>query len=353
MSRLVLTAEAKATMRANLELELATRREKLVAMCDAQCASLQSRLERRINRVPANKRHMNIMTFIDSFSAKAAAQAPTRKKEAASAAPALNNRKTRAAPARTAAAANTNEAFKAPRGASKAAAAPAAPAPVANTASKAPRGATRTGAAPAPVAKEAHKTSHGTSRTVAPATSVLVIKEPQKPSRGASRTAAPAAPVPILKPIASLPAVKEAPKAAPKPAAKTAAAPTNPPVRKTLPARKPAPATKTAPPPKVAPAGETAAVNRPFPIVPVSKKSRGTKRTSDEMTGENKENAKEIMSGIPNKRPKAVPAVPTVPAARTTRAASKRVTAALPQVLSPKPNNSRAAPAQTRTRRQR
>lgn len=74
---------------------------------------------------------------------------------------------------------------------------------------------------------------------------------------------------------------------------------------------------------------------------------RGVKRTSDDISAEDKENNAELT--IPKKRAKAVPA--PARATRTTRAASKKVDPA-PQVLSPKTNNSRPAP-RTRTQRQR
>ncbi|KAF1975829.1 hypothetical protein BU23DRAFT_566487 [Bimuria novae-zelandiae CBS 107.79] len=109
-----LTSEARAAIRANLELELKARGEKLVAMCEAQVASLRSRLERRVNRIPNSKRHMSLVELLDP--APNVPTKPTRsspaKKEAASApvhAPAPGRtaaqsavRKTRAAPAKTA-----------------------------------------------------------------------------------------------------------------------------------------------------------------------------------------------------------------------------------------------------------
>lgn len=81
MDGITLSEEAKATMIANLQLEskslfptnfpsflltllVNARIEKLRAMCDAQCASLRSRLERRVNRVPANKRQTPIIELI-------------------------------------------------------------------------------------------------------------------------------------------------------------------------------------------------------------------------------------------------------------------------------------------------
>jgi len=41
------------------------RKEKLLAMCDAQVASLRSRLERRVNRIPASKRSMKLVDLLD------------------------------------------------------------------------------------------------------------------------------------------------------------------------------------------------------------------------------------------------------------------------------------------------
>ncbi|KAF2187018.1 hypothetical protein K469DRAFT_686231 [Zopfia rhizophila CBS 207.26] len=64
MSKLTLSADAKASMKQNLNLELQSRKEKLVAMCEAQVASLRSRLERRVNRVPNNKRTAKIIDLI-------------------------------------------------------------------------------------------------------------------------------------------------------------------------------------------------------------------------------------------------------------------------------------------------
>jgi hypothetical protein len=78
------------------------RKEKLRAMCEAQCASLRSRLERRVNRVPATKRQMPLAELLappnlapKPTTAKAApAKAAIPKKNAA---PAPATRKTRTA----------------------------------------------------------------------------------------------------------------------------------------------------------------------------------------------------------------------------------------------------------------
>lgn len=59
-----LTAEAKAAVIANLQLELDARKEKLRSQCEAQCASLQSRLERRINRIPPGKRQATLLEIL-------------------------------------------------------------------------------------------------------------------------------------------------------------------------------------------------------------------------------------------------------------------------------------------------
>ncbi|KAF2831580.1 hypothetical protein CC86DRAFT_366919 [Ophiobolus disseminans] len=64
MDGITLTAEAKSAMIANLELEMNARIEKLRAACEAQCASLRSRLERRVNRVPATKRHLPLASLL-------------------------------------------------------------------------------------------------------------------------------------------------------------------------------------------------------------------------------------------------------------------------------------------------
>lgn len=71
-------------------------------MCEAQCASLRSRLERRVNRVPATKRQMPLIELLVPPSlpvepAPAPAKAAPTKKVLSAPAPAT--RKTRAAPA--------------------------------------------------------------------------------------------------------------------------------------------------------------------------------------------------------------------------------------------------------------
>ncbi|UPX11393.1 uncharacterized protein EKO05_0001999 [Ascochyta rabiei] len=211
------TEEAKAAMLANFDLD--ARKEKLRAMCEAQCASLQSRLERRVNRVPATKRQMPLIELLappppPAKAAPVPVKAAPAKKTAASALAPVPARKTRAAPAATT-----------------------------------------------------------TSR---PATA------------------------------------KEAPKPAPKPAPKHAYS-------------------KSAP--------------------KVSTMTRGKKRSSDEIASEDKENASADLA-VPKKRARAATTTttkqlaaskPAAPAARSTRAASRKTAPA--EVLSPKNNNSRAKPA--------
>jgi hypothetical protein len=106
---------------------------------------------------------------------------------------------------------------------------------------------------------------------------------------------------------------------------------------------RPAPATATT---AAAPATVTATTTKTVrkATATTTKTTRGIKRTSDEI--EDKENNAEL--SVPKKRTKAAPATR---ATRTTRAASKKVDA-VPQILSPKTNNARPAPA-ARTRRQR
>ncbi|KAF9699693.1 hypothetical protein EKO04_002524 [Ascochyta lentis] len=211
-----ITEEAKAAMLANFDLEISARKEKLRAMCEAQCASLRSRLERRVNRVPATKRQMPLIELLappppPAKAVPAPVKAPAKKASAPALAP-PPARKTRAAPATT------------------------------------------------------------TSR---PATA------------------------------------KEAPKPAPKPASKHTYS-------------------------KSAPKASTM--------------TRGKKRSSDEIAGEDKENASADLA-VSKKRVRAattttkqpVVSKPTAPAARSTRAASRKTAPA--EVLSPKNNNSRAKPA--------
>ncbi len=83
-------------------------------MCEAQCASLRSRLERRVNRVPATKRQLPLVELLAPppppqskpapapVKAAPAKKVPTKKAPAVAPAPALAPApKTRAAPAAT------------------------------------------------------------------------------------------------------------------------------------------------------------------------------------------------------------------------------------------------------------
>ncbi|KAF3050247.1 hypothetical protein E8E11_001871 [Didymella keratinophila] len=57
----------KTSLLANFELEVAARRKKLQQMADAQCASLLSRLERRVNRVPVSRRNKKFWEFFNPY----------------------------------------------------------------------------------------------------------------------------------------------------------------------------------------------------------------------------------------------------------------------------------------------
>jgi hypothetical protein len=83
------------------------RKEKLLAMCEAQCASLRSRLERRVNRVPSNKRNIKLIDILEptppqkAVSKPAPKPAPAKKEKEVPLAPLppLKNRRTRPAQA--------------------------------------------------------------------------------------------------------------------------------------------------------------------------------------------------------------------------------------------------------------
>jgi hypothetical protein len=143
-------------MIANLQLEIEARKEKLRAMCEAQCASLRSRLERRVNRIPAAKRQMMLVDFL-------APSVPQPPKVATAKAAPTKATSTKAAPAKKAL--------------------PPVPAPAA-----AP--------APAPAARKT-RTAPATSRTATSreaSKAVLAPKDAPKPApRAAARTAAPKA----------------------------------------------------------------------------------------------------------------------------------------------------------------
>jgi hypothetical protein len=201
------TAEAKANMLANLQID--SRKEKLRAQCDAQCASMQSRLERRVNRIPTVTRQT---TLLDLLKASAPAQ------------------------------------------------------PV---------------AVPAPTTKTVPS-----KKTSAPA--------PAAPAARKTRNAAPANPIPSSS----------------------------------------APATSSPDTRRVKPAPKT---NKPTPTyAKETKTTRAKKRSSDEMSGEDKENTD---LPVPKKRTRNVVQKPT-PAAPTTRAtrAASRTKTTTSQVLSPKTN---------------
>ncbi|KAF2109496.1 hypothetical protein BDV96DRAFT_585694 [Lophiotrema nucula] len=87
-----LSSEQKAAMAANLQLELANRTEKLRAMCEAQVASFRSKLERRVNRIPASKRQLKMGDLV----------APPAEPKPASTTNTTAAKRTRAAPARIA-----------------------------------------------------------------------------------------------------------------------------------------------------------------------------------------------------------------------------------------------------------
>ncbi|OAL07271.1 hypothetical protein IQ06DRAFT_372271 [Phaeosphaeriaceae sp. SRC1lsM3a] len=110
MNNITVSAQAKAAMIVNLELELKNRAEKLRAMCEAQCQSLRSRLERRVNRVPATKRQMPLVELL----APAAPPAPAPKPATTRAAPKATTTKKAAAAATTTAAPATRKTRTAP-----------------------------------------------------------------------------------------------------------------------------------------------------------------------------------------------------------------------------------------------
>ncbi|KAF3001212.1 hypothetical protein E8E13_001450 [Curvularia kusanoi] len=144
-----ITEEAKAAMLANFDLEVNARKEKLRSMCEAQCASLRSRLERRVNRVPATKRQMPLLELL-------APPPPPQPKPAP-------------APVKTAPAKKAPTKKAAAAAAAAATTAAAAPAPTLAPAPKARAGATTlsraaTVKAPKPAAKPVAK--HAASKSV-------------------------------------------------------------------------------------------------------------------------------------------------------------------------------------------
>lgn len=217
----MLSADAKATMRANLELELKNRREKLLAMCDAQVASLRSRLERRVNRVPIKQRKLPLISLIE-------ATAPPKANKEAATAPIVRKSRKAPEPAQKPTqklAPKTQDASKPPKALFKTAPAkitfkkvptPApetAPAPKAAPASRA---ASALKTAPAPKSGPISKPTRGTKRSsnelstddkenngelhvpkkrakVAPAAPAPSAARPTRTTRAASRKVAPAA----------------------------------------------------------------------------------------------------------------------------------------------------------------
>jgi hypothetical protein len=110
-----MTAEAKASLIKNFELEskyclylrsfesslicpVEARRQKLRGMAAAQCASLRSRLERRVNRVPASKRELLLVDLL-APPPPTPAPAPPAKSVPTKAAPTKASAKTAPVPA--------------------------------------------------------------------------------------------------------------------------------------------------------------------------------------------------------------------------------------------------------------
>jgi hypothetical protein len=221
-----LTAEAKASVLSNLRLEIDARVEKLRAQCDAQCASLQSRLERRVNRIPVVTRQTTLLELLKTDAEYMGEPAP---------APPTTRVKTAAV--------------------------------------------TKKAAAPAPATRK--------TRNAAPTNAI------------ATSSAAPAS------------ASEERPRSAPKP-------------------------------------------NKPTPAyAKATKTTQAKKRSSDDMSSEDKENAE---LPAPKKRTKAAPAAqkPAAPTTRATRATSRSTKTAPAHVLSPKNNAANARkPAAPRTTRPR
>ncbi|KAL5401850.1 hypothetical protein PMIN03_011165 [Paraphaeosphaeria minitans] len=197
-----LTAEAKAAVRDNLQLELKARAEKLVAMCEAQVASLRSRLERRVNRIPNSKRTMTLLELLQpsaSGPTKAAKTSPLKKEAEPTAvlAPVPTRtatqpaaRKTRTAPAKTAPAAAV--AAVAPKPAPKAAVRgkkrPSDDGDKENEELNVPKKrvkATNKPAAPAPA--PAARSTRAASKKVAPSANHVLSPKPTN-SRPATRT---------------------------------------------------------------------------------------------------------------------------------------------------------------------
>jgi len=100
-----ITAEAKANMLTNLQIEIDSRTEKLRAQCDAQCASMQSRLERRVNRIPVVTRQTTLLQLL-----KVSAPAPPVVVAAPPAKPAPTKKATATATRKARTAAPTNAA---------------------------------------------------------------------------------------------------------------------------------------------------------------------------------------------------------------------------------------------------
>lgn len=78
------------------------RSDKLNAMCEAQVASLRSRLERRVNRIPSSKRSMSLTELLDAPSAppaKAPKLSPAKKEITAATATVTATTRTAAQPA--------------------------------------------------------------------------------------------------------------------------------------------------------------------------------------------------------------------------------------------------------------
>lgn len=143
------------------------RKEKLLAMCEAQCASLRSRIERRVNRVPSNKRNTKLIEFLEPTAQR---PAPTKKEKESTVAPAPIGRRTRPA-ATTTAPAHPKPAPKSTRGVKRSSDEISAEDKENNTELTVPK--KRAKAAPAP---RATRTTRAASKKVDPAPQILSPK---------------------------------------------------------------------------------------------------------------------------------------------------------------------------------
>lgn len=170
------------------------REEKLVAMCEAQVASLRSRLERRVNRIPTSKRSVSLVELLDpsvSTSAKVVKASPAKKEAATALAPVPVRNVTQPAGRKTKTAPTKAVSKPAPKTNTRGKKRPSDDGDKENEELSIPKKrvkATAKAAQPAPAPVPAARSTRAASKKVAPSGTTQVLSPKPNNSRPATRT---------------------------------------------------------------------------------------------------------------------------------------------------------------------